>query len=158
MKTRVEEWVVNERQIADDMQCYCSQLTHQMLLFYKIINLDFKKYDLPDQKDKINYCKIWYLVNFLSELFNVLQSAIAVILNAIISRAFMVVTEFMKLRYKTEEQLFSFYQITFIECFNMGIIVLLTSFDHAHVIKTITGTAEAKDYDGFEPSWYGSNG
>lgn len=71
-----------------------------------------------------------------------------------IALIFLWVTEFLKLRYKTEEQLSGFYQIVFMEFFNMAFIVLITSFDPSNTVNILRGTPQAKVYQGFEPKWY----
>ena len=72
-----------------------------MIKFWTIIGHDFRRFDM-EKNDILNYCSIWYLKNFLSIGFGVIESTVTVALNAIISVVFIWVIEFQKLRYKTE--------------------------------------------------------
>ena len=44
------------------------------------------------------------------------------------------------------------------EFFNMGIIIVLTSFDPTNIMNLIRGTEDKKMYMGFEARWYGNVG
>lgn len=79
---------------------------------------------------------------------------VTITLNSIVSQVFMWVTNFQKLRYKTEEQLSGFKQIVFMEFFNMGLIMLIISFDPSNTINKLKGLEDQKIYNGFEQAWY----
>ena len=76
------------------MQCYCSQITFNMLMFWNIIGLNFREYDVNGE-DKTNYCALWYLQNFISQLINYSAIIIVVVLNAVIADLFQKVTTFL---------------------------------------------------------------
>ena len=89
------------------MQCYCKKLTGELFFFWKIIGLNFLKFDI-NKKDDTNYCALFYAQNLLSTMFAFFEKVFVVTLNAIIAKIFGKVVEFLKLRYKTEEQLSGF--------------------------------------------------
>lgn len=64
--------------------------------------------------------------------------------------------EFQKKHTKIEEQITCFKQIFTQEFINMGIIVLITSFDQLGITDAILGelSSNSNVYKEFEPSWY----
>lgn len=105
-----------------------------MAYFWKVFGLNFREYDIQNE-DTTNYCSLWYTRNFVSTIIKTSSDVVVIVLNALIAIIFGYVSEFLKLRYMTEQQLSEFNQIVFMEFFNMGLIVLITSFDPSSVIN-----------------------
>jgi hypothetical protein len=61
---------------------------------------------------------------------------------------------------KVEEQITCFRQIFYQEVINMGVIVLITSFDRLGIRKKLMGELTTKSvvYNGFESDWYMDQG
>lgn len=64
---------------------------------------------------------------------------------------------FLKLRTKIQEQSTAFAHIVWMEFFNMGLILLITSFDPTRYTSLVKGT-KYTTYDGFESAWYSQQG
>ena len=113
------------------MGCYCNEETSPWIL-WKLIPHNFYDESLSKtgKPDNWNYCA-WFWASGIIKwfaMFFIGQSA--VFLNEVVADLFQVMGQFQKKHTKIEEQETCFRQIFVQEFINMGLIILLTSFDH----------------------------
>ena len=77
-------------------------------------------------------------------------------INELVADFFQYLGQYQKKHTKIEEQETCFRQIFSMEFINMGIIVLITSFDSIGITQMVLGDLADKHniYEGFEPNWY----
>jgi hypothetical protein len=139
--------------LVDEMVCYCQQRTASGIYVWNLFNIDWADYD-PNGVDANNYCMTWEWNSIVAGVVSTLSSTSMIVLNAIIATLFARLSKFKKKHTTIEEQSTGFSQIFFMEFFNMGLIMLLLSFDPSGTSQTMAGQEEPMIYRGFETAWY----
>ena len=87
-------------------------------------------------------------------------STSAVFINEFVAEFYQKLGQYQKKHTKIEEQTTCFRQIFTQEFINMGVIILLTSFDSLGIQDIVLGELSTNStvYSGFEPNWYMQNG
>lgn len=103
-----------------------------------MFNIEWEDYD-PDEVDQNDYCIKTFSNTLLKTIIEAMSSTSMILLNASIASLFSKLSKFKKLHTTIEEQSTGFSQIFFMEFFNMGLIMLVLSFDPSGTSQTMAG-------------------
>lgn len=141
------------------MICFCKSITRGGYTFWNLFLVPWDDYANEESGEvPPNYCLKWIGDTIFMQIISIITETSAVILNGLIASAFSHLSKFKKKHTSIEEQSTGFAQIFFMEYFNMGIVMLITSFDPSGTTQSLAGQDEPKIYKGFESSWYASAG
>ena len=112
----------------DEMKCFCEAFTFNGIYFWKFFMVHWDDYD-PEGNDDTNYCLRWIRDLIIDKMIGITSTFSMIGLNGIIAYVFGHLSKFKKKHTTISEQSTGFSQIFFMEFFNMGCIMLLSSFD-----------------------------
>ena len=119
------------------MICFCKSITRGGYTLWNLFLVPWE--DHTEEAEPPNYCLKWVGDTIFMQLIAFVTETSAVILNGIIAEAFSSLSKFKKKHTTIEEQSTGFSQIFFMEFFNMGLVVLITSFDPSGTTQRLAG-------------------
>lgn len=137
----------------DEMKCFCDSYTKHGFYFWLFFTLKWNAYD-PAGEDQNNYCAKWMWDSIVDQIILYGSATSMIIINAVIAQLFAKLSKFKKRHTTISEQSTGFSQIFFMEFFNMGCIMLFSSFDPTGISQRIAGDDNPTVYTGFSNTWY----